>query len=496
MEQFNKQDAGKVILQVNQKRASDSEIDLINVFSYMGKKKRLIAYLLALAIVVGASFGALYSGFEHFTGKGSYVRAMITFQFEGIDKGLDPNGAAFDVNQIKSPYVIQKALSELGIDDSYIEKARENIVIQGVVPEDAVERITAINNMASEDAKYCEKLLDVSYFPSQYLVFLYDDGTFTQRELPQILNGIIQSYKQYFLDTYANTEVLTVTSNLLSGDDYDYGESVDLVKTQIDIMMSYARERMNDAPDFRASSTGLSFQDIVTALEFVKTVDISRLSSYVESQSLTKDKSRQSEYYDYMIRECSNKLSELQTNLETINSAINSYEKDPVVIVSGADSTLEYGEKSEYYDNLVNQRLSITKQIAQTNTDLNEYYLLQSKLSESDRANTDEEFDYADGLLSKIENTISSWVKLIEETTDEYYNTTLFSNAVTVAVPAQYFVDGGIVHIAKNVAIPAVVLVVIVLMWWFFNGVKMEIAFMRQKSSKEKKQRSSEPIIL
>ena len=116
MEQFNKQDAGKVILQVNQKRASDSEIDLINVFSYMGKKKRLIAYLLALAIVVGASFGALYSGFEHFTGKGSYVRAMITFQFEGIDKGLDPNGAAFDVNQIKSPYVIQKALSELGID--------------------------------------------------------------------------------------------------------------------------------------------------------------------------------------------------------------------------------------------------------------------------------------------------------------------------------------------------------------------------------------------
>ncbi len=496
MEQFNKQDAGKVILQVNQKRASDSEIDLINVFSYMGKKKRLIAYLLALAIVVGASFGALYSGFEHFTGKGSYVRAMITFQFEGIDKGLDPNGAAFDVNQIKSPYVIQKALSELGIDDSYIEKARENIVIQGVVPEDAVERITVINNMASEDAKYYEKLLDVSYFPSQYLVFLYDDGTFTQRELPQILNGILKSYKQYFLDTYANAKVLTVTSNLLSGDDYDYGESVDLVKTQIDIMLSYARERMNEAPDFRASSTGLSFQDIVTALEFVKTVDISRLSSYVESQSLTKDKSRQSEYYDYMIREYSNKLSELQTNIETINSAINSYEKDPVVIVSGADSTLEYGEKSEYYDNLVNQRLSITKQIAQTNTDLNEYYLLQSKLSESDRVNTDEEYDYADGLLSKIENTIASWVKLIEETTDEYYNTTLFSNAVTVAVPAQYFVDGGIVHIAKNLAIPAMMLVVIVLIWWFFNAVKMEIISMRQKSSKEKKQRSSEPIIL
>ncbi len=498
MEQNTRSDNNKVVLQVNQKSNSDSEIDLINVFSFMGKKKKLIAYLLVLAILVGSTLGVLYSGYEHLMGKGSYSRAMITFQFEGIESGLDPNGAAFDVSLIKSPYVIQTALAELGIDESYIEKVRENINIEGVVPEDAVERITVINNMASEDAQYYEKLLDVSYFPSQYIIYLYDDGTFTTKELPQILNGILQSYKQYFLDTYANAEVLTVTSNLLSGDDYDYGESVDLVKTQIDIMTSYISERVTEAPDFRASSTGLSFQDIATALDFVKTVDISRLSSFVESNSLTKDKDRQIEYYEYMIRDKSNVISELQTKLESVTNSIAAYEKDPVVIVSGSDSTVEYGEKNEYYDQLLAQKLNISSQIATQNTGLNEYYLLLSKLQGSEGTNSQSQYDYADSLISKLDVTISSWVDLIEQTTEEYYSTTLYSNAVTVTVPAQYFVDGGIVHIAKNLAIPSACLVVLVLIWWFYNGVKSEIITMRKKneSEKEKKTRSSDQILL
>ena len=483
MEQENRTDNSRVVLQVNQSRKHDSEIDLINVFSYMGKKKRLIAYLLTLAILVGATLGALYSGFEHLLGKGSYARAMITFQFDGIERGLDPNGAAFDVTLLKSPYVIQSALSVMGYDESYVEGVRENISIDGVIPKDALERITIINSMAEKDTKYYEQLLDVSYFPSEYVVYLYDDGTFSSKELAQLLDGIIDSYKQYFMDTYANTEVLSVTSNLLSGDDYDYAESIDLVTTQIDIMLSYVRERMKDAPDFRASSTGLSFEDIVTSLEFVKTVDINRLSAIVQSQSLTKDRSRQVEYYEYMIRNCSNKLSELQTRLDSITDTVNTYEKDPVVIVSNSDSTMEYSQKNEYYDSLITQQQDLTRQIAQTNTSLNQYYLLLTKLNEDETQADQESYDYADALLSRLNTTISSWVKLTEDTTQEYYSTTLFSNAVKKTVPAQYFIDGGKMHIIRNMAIPAAVLVVLVLIWWFYRGVREEIVAMRKKAA-------------
>ena len=487
MEQENRTEDKKVVVQVNQNKRQDEELDLINVFSNMGKKKRLISYLLVLAILVGSTIGVLYSGLEHFTKKGSYARAMITFQFEGIESGLDPNGAAFDVNLIKSPYVIQSALLERGYDESYVERVRENLSIDGVIPKDALERITTIDNMAKKDPKYYEQLLDVSYFPSEYVLYLYDDGTFSSKELPKILDGIIDSYKQYFMDTYANTEVLSVTSNLLSGDDYDYGESIDLVTTQMDIMLSYARQRMKDAPDFRASSTGLSFEDIVTSLEFVKTVDINRLSSFVQSQSLTKDRYRQQEYYDYMIRNCSNKLSELQTRLDSVTGTINSYEKDPVVIVSNSDSTLEYGQKNEYYDSLISEKQELIKEIAKTNTSLNQYYLLREQLSDSNTSANQDAYDYADSLLNKLNTTISSWVDLIEETTQEYYSTTLFSNAVKKTVPAQYVIAGGATHIIKNILIPSAILVVLVLIWWYYRGVKEEILASRERT-REKKQ--------
>ena len=449
MEQLENKD-NKVILQVNQPVEDEDEIDLINVFTFMKRKKRLVAYLLVLAILVGSTLGVIYSGAEHLFKNGSYARAMVTFQFDGVEKGLDPNGASFDVSQIKSPYVIQGALSNLGIGEGYVEAVRKNVDIQGVIPEDAVERLSVINKMAESKPENYEKVLDVSYFPSQYIVYLYDDGTFGAKELTQILDAMLDSYKQYFLDTYGNTQVLTVTSNLLDGGNYDYAESVNLVETQIEIMLSFVREKLAAAPNFRSSQTGLSFEDIVTSLEFVNTVDIARLSSFVESNTLTKDRDKQVVYYEYLIRETSNKISEYQTQLETVNSAINNYEKDPVVVVSGADSTLEYGEKSAYYDDLVNKRLSITSNLATINTRLNKYYLVYNRLKESETINTQEDFDYADTLLANLDSTISSWVKLIETTTEEYYNTTLFSNAVKTTVPAQYFVDGGIKHIVKN----------------------------------------------
>ena len=485
MDQNQKQISEKVVL-LNRVDENVDEIDLFNVFSYMGMMKKLIAFMLILAILVGTALGVFYSGFEHFTGKGSYARALITFQFDGIDQGLDPNGASFDVNQIKSPYVIQQAFDELGgYNTNQIETVRQNIAIQGVVPKDAVEKITVIDKMAEKDATQYEKILDVAYFPSQYIVYLYDDGTFSPKEMTAILNQILISYKQYFLDMYANTNALTVTSNLLKEDDYDYGESVDLVRTQIEMMLSYVNEKMEENPDFRSSNTGLSFEDIVTALEFVKTVDLARLSSFVESSSLTKDKSRQIEYYQYMIRETTNKISEKQTQLEAIDNNISSYQKDPVVIVSGADSTLEYGEKSEYYDEMITKKTQLNKEIAETNTSLNEYYLKLSSLLEHEGGGTASEYEYADKLLAKLDNTIASWVTLIEQTTQEYYSTTLYSNAVKVAVAPQYFVDGGIVHIAKNILVPVAVLVLLVMIWWFAFAVRNEIVAAKNKEKVE-----------
>lgn len=477
-------DSTKIVLQVDNKEDEDSQIDLLNVAGQMGKKKKLYAYCMAAALCIGVLVGLIIISMQYITGKGSYAQAMVSFQYDGIEEGLDPNGAAFDINKIKSPAVITDALETLGITDVSVEDIRQNIAIEGVIPEDAVERITTIKQMAEEDASNYEKILDVTYFPSQYVVYLYKCKGVSGTKTAEILEAILDSYREYFMDTYANTEVLTVTSNLIDYTQYDYAESVDMIESQIDIMLDYVTERRDQAPDFRSSATGLSFGDIKKSLETIQSVDLAKLTSYVESHNLTKDQQRQREYYEYKIKKCNMDLSELQVQLSNVQNTIDNYQKDPVVIVSSQESTQEITQADEYYDTLLDNKLTLSKQISEVNTELNETYSLLNAMNTVNSKNAQSEYDYVDSVLSKLAETLSVWVKQIEDTTDEYYNTTLFSNAYKISVPAKYKAAGGIMDMAVKIVICAAVAVFVVVVIWCIDGLKTEISETRKRAKK------------
>lgn len=303
-----------------------------------------------------------------------------------------------------------------------------------------------------------------------------------------ILNAVLESYRTYFMDTYANTEVLTVTSNLIDYTEYDYAESIDMLESQIEIMINYVAERKEQASDFRSVNTGLSFGDIEAALRTVEEIDLANLVSYVENAALSKDKNRMKQYYEYKIRKCNMTLSELQVQLTTVQNTIDTYAKDPVVIVSSQESTQELTQTNEYYDKLIEQKLSLNKQIAATNTTLNETYELLNNLNSSTKKNSQEEYDYADAMLERLASTLAEWVTLTEDTTEEYYSTTLFSNAYKIAVPAKYQANGGIVQMAKYIIVCAAVMVFLVLVVWCLDGLRMELMVMREKqNSKERR---------
>ncbi len=470
-----------VYLHVDRKDDDCVEIDLLSIASFMGKRKKLYAYVFAVAILVGVLVG-LGVSLVNYIGGESYAQAMISFNYDGIDEGLDPNGAAFDISKVKSASVIDNALTSLGIEDFTTEDIRENIEIVGVIPDDAVERITVIKEMSLEDVSNYEKILDVSYYPTQYIVYLYKASGMTGAQATQILDAVLSSYREYFMDTYANAEALTVTTNLIDYTDYDYTEAADLLETQLSIMQSYVEELSDEAPDFRASSTGLSFGDISTALDTVESVNLVNLASYIESHNLTKDKDRLAEYYEYKIKQYNLELSEYQVQLSNVQTTINNYQKDQVVIVSSQEAVQETTQTSEYYDSLLSQKLSISAKIASINTDLNETYALLESLNSATTSSEQEEYDYADTTLASLAETISNWVDLTTETADEYYSTTLFSNAYKITVPAQYSaVDGGLFAIVKKVGICVAGAVFIVLLVWCVDGLRLEMKRTRKR---------------
>lgn len=477
----DKQGDTRIYLHMDNNEADEDSIDIVKVAETMAKKKKIYKYIFAVAACVGVLAGLAVVGVDYIVGHSSYARAVVSFQYKGIEDGLDPNGAAFDINKIKSPAVIEKALNSLNITDYDAEQIRENIAIEGVVPKDAVERITVIKEMALEDVSNYEKILDVSYYPSQYVVYLYKDFGMSGTEAVQILNAVLESYRTYFLDTYANTEVLTVTANLIDYKEYDYAQAVDFIETQIDIMQKYVTERKQQAPEFRSSATGLSFGDISSALDTINSTDMSTLSSYVESHNLTKDRARQIEYYEYRIKKFNMDISEYNVQLSNIQSVVDKYQKDPVVILSSQETSQQIEQKNAYYDELLRQKLELSDKIAQLNTDLNETYALLNTASSVGGGNTQAEYDYADGRMEKLTATIAKWADLTEQTTQEYYTTTLFSNAYKIGVPAKYSVAGGIVAMAKKIMIAVAVTVFAAVIIWCMDGLFCEIKRMRKE---------------
>ena len=477
-------DETKIYLQVENPDDDGEQIDILNVVSYMAKRKRTYRYLMAIAVFIGVFIGLLVTGVKYITGKSACAQAVITFQYDGIEEGLDPNGAAFDINKLKAPVVIEAALESLGNTDISVEDVRQNIVIEGVIPEDAVDRITVIKQMALEDATNYEKILDVSYFPSQYVVSFYKDWKMSGTETTEILNAVLESYREWFLDTYTNTAVLTVTGNMINYQNYDYAEAVDIINAQVEIMQNYVAERLKDAPDFRSANTGLSFGDIQTSLNTIESIDLAKLVSYVENNNLTKDKQRLIEYYNYNIKEYTMNISELQSQLSTVQTTIDGYVKDPVVIVSSQESTQEITQKDEYYDSLLEKKIDLSNQISQINTKLNKTYTLLNDLQSTGAQSGQKQQEKADAMLESITATLSDWTTRIENTTEEYYTTTQFSNAYKISVPAQYQAAGGLIATCKTLGICVAAMLLLVLLFWGMDGLRMEIAALRSRHKK------------
>ncbi len=490
-EELNDKDLQRIYLQVNQEEDEET-IDLLNVAGRMGKKKKLFGYMLMLAVCIGVVLGAVIVGFKALTGNSSYANAVISFSYDGIDQGQDPNGGALDVTKIKSTPIVSAALENLQMKDVDVEDVRSAMKITGVMPDSVKQEIAVINTVAEDAAEYYTNISDLDYFPSQYVVRLNKIKGLKAEQTSELLNAILSAYRDYFLETYANTDVLSLSTNVINYEDYDYLQAADMLTNQIDLMQNYVDARAEEAGTFRANSTGLSFGDLSNSIETIRTLDLGNFISYVQSRNLTKDAAIRVDYYQYQIEQYNLKLQEVQAQLSNVEKSITDYEKDPVIVMSNQDSVTTSEQKNAYYDELVKQKLELTEQIASINTSLNENYTRLNALADIVNGGSEEEIAHADTLLANLINTINSWGKLVQNTTEEYYNTSRFADAYQVSVPAQYTSTDGLMSVAKTMILCTGVLVLLVVLLWCYDGLKDEIKAQRKKKVKAPENKTEE----
>ena len=116
------------LLNVTLKNANEEHEEEQISISIVGILKNLRRFFaLWLSATIFASILALVA--TSLAKQDSYKKmvSLVSFTYDGVEKGLDPKGNEFNINTLKSPQIIEKTLNELGLDSKMLEDVRKNI---------------------------------------------------------------------------------------------------------------------------------------------------------------------------------------------------------------------------------------------------------------------------------------------------------------------------------------------------------------------------------
>lgn len=486
---MDKQNERNLNITINNPENDENEV-VISFSTIIKKMKKYLSILIVAAItVIVAAF--VYAAVTTHVKKPS-LTALVSFNYDGIEKGLDPAGKDFDPYSIKNPSVIEDALTELDLGLDQLEAVRRGISLQGIIPKDADSRLTLYKNVLESGGSgangAAEKILETSYFATQYRVFFdYNETSLTDAQAVELFNTILNKYDDYFFKVYGYNESIGNAVAAIDYNDYDYSEAIDVFSSNIKSLRSYVKNlESTDKTKFRSTVTGYTFNDLYEAINTVSNIDLDNCSSFININNVTKDKDAALAYCEYRIKDLNRQKSQYEEELAAYNSAIDAYQKDQIIVFGGSagdNSTTQSTVTSQQYDRMYSERNNITNELAATKQRINFYKERQESLKSKTVGATDK-VQKVEEQLAALSEKVDRLVELVSLTANDYYVNVSFQNAYTVLVPASNGVTSKIRNIVDNAVTPLIILeAVVVFVFFAVSFIEAVICDSRKKKA-------------
>lgn len=408
---------------------------VISLKKYFLVLKKFFIYWLIAAVII-AVCNVSFNIFKSVsTGE---VSSIVNFSFDGIESGLDPNGNKFDVNDIKSSNIIKYALEELGYGDMDPEIIKNSISIDGITPDNVIDRITAYTPQYSSDTiNTSQAVQETTYYPTQYEIkIVCEKANISHKEAANILNKITEKYQDIFYSNYGYNTALEKAVTSIDYTEYDYVDSITVFNTSLRSLQNYINElSANDNTRFRAEN-GYTFADISASIDTICDENLDWISSFIIINNSTKDKENLIANYKFKIEQLNRKKKTAEDMIASISSTIETYEKDSIVILGNATDTSSASltQSSETYNDLITRKINSQSELSTCNQNI-DLYSKRLKALESGKVNSANN-KIVEQELQKISDKINSLAATINETASEYYENVLLYNAYIVSSPA------------------------------------------------------------
>lgn len=464
---------------------------VISLSAIMRKLKKYFLVWFLVSVIVGGMITGLSIFFA--TTSSVPVRAMVSFNYDGIAKGKNPDGSNFDPNILKNPTVLESALTECNMDVELLEKVRQGINIDGIVPEDTIDRLTAYSSVfesatGKDGMTAAQAILDESWFSTQYtLTFDFKEVGIDRSEAVQLLNSILDAYKDYFYKKFGYNEPLGSSLGALNYKDYDYAEAVDMFSDSLSKLRRYVNSlATDDTTRFRSTETGYTFADLRDTINTVKDLDLDLISSYISVNNVTKDRERVQAYYDYRIQNLSREKIEYEEKLVSLEKSIESYVKDDIYIFGNGkdDINTQSTIASEQYDKMISQKISTQSDLSHVTQQIEFYKERAAALRRTTVGSTDKTKKVEED-LAKLNEKVVNLTQLVKETADDYYKNVSLANAYKILVPASSDVKTTVTTGIKSALLPVIGIELV----WFM--IYLGMSFVKAIGEETKKRRAA-----
>lgn len=310
----------------------NGEITFQSIFSLIKRSfVRIVIYCVIAAVVCGGVTTLILL----IPRDNPVYQAIVEFNYQGAEEGLDPWGRSLDVTKIKSDNIITKALEENNFDlearAKLKSKLKDSIHIAGIVPENIMEKILVISEIATKNPAQLIDILQLSYTSTSFVVTLEveKDMGLTKKQSIAILNSIVDNYIEEFKKDYGYGEALgSIIAGGVDFDEYDYIEVYDLFHSQINDILRFVDLRIAEAPSFRSTTTKMTFEDMKARVNAVKNSTMKPLELLIFQNGLSKTgtKIEARKYINDKIDSLSREITAAEAALLATQNAIDNFE--------------------------------------------------------------------------------------------------------------------------------------------------------------------------
>lgn len=331
---------------------------------------------------------------------------VLSLNYEQASKGQNPNLTRYNIYELKSDKVMERAIAYAGLQDDITPSELADCIV--ISEEDSGRTIDPL-----DDTTY--------YISTSYTLRYHQSKAIKNVSTDDMMSLICKAYNDMFHEEYVGAKSV-LQYDLGDIKDKEYIEIAKLFTNKSDQMLRYVEQRIKENSTYRSDVTGQSFQTIKRMIQNVQEYSIKKYNAFVLEYGLAKNKDHYLRTLNYKNTTLDMEYKKFMIDYNVRKQSVQDYDSAMI----GTVMVPSVNEQREYYMSRTNTGTDyLTKEA--------DYNLTQGSAVERDVIENNDiiakvgastggrdEYKKANELIEQVDSELKKVASIADSTDKEY----------------------------------------------------------------------------